>query len=357
MEMFDFQKFPHRRYNPLIGEWVLVSPHRLERPWQGKVEETPPESQSEYEPGCYLCPGNERAGGRRNPPYADCFVFDNDYSALISELPNGQLDIDNLIIAKSERGICRVICYSPRHNLTMAEMDVIDIERVVEVWTEEFIRLGSLDFINYVQIFENKGAIMGCSNPHPHCQIWANQAIPTEPLREHESQSTYYKANAGRCLLCDYLRIESVNRERFVFENDNWIALVPFWAKWPFETMLLPRRHAENLSILNKSEKKSLADALKRLTIRYDNLFRTPFPYTMGFHQSPTDGEEHIFWHMHIHFYPPLLRSANVQKYMVGYEMLANAQRDFTPENAAMRLREISENHYRSTGKMEKGTR
>lgn len=352
--MFDFQKFPHRRYNPLTGEWVLVSPQRLERPWQGKIEESPPETRCEYEPTCYLCPGNERAGGMRNPIYTDCFVFDNDYSALISELPDGQLDIDNLIIAKSERGVCRVVCYSPQHNLTMAELNVLDIERIVNVWTEEFTRLGLRDFINYVQIFENKGTIMGCSNPHPHCQIWANQAIPTEPSREHESQLTYYKTNAERCLICDYLRIESENRERFVFDNEYWVALVPFWAKWPFETMLLPRRHVGSISILSKSEQKSLADALKRLTTRYDNLFRTSFPYTMGFHQSPTDGGEHNFWHMHIHFYPPLLRSANVQKFMVGYEMLANAQRDFTPENAAIRLRELSDNHYRSAGKKEK---
>lgn len=339
--------FPHRRLNLLTGDWVLVSPQRSERPWQGQVERRPAEERPTYDPACYLCPGNERAGGIRNPEYTGTYVFDNDFAALHPDAPGGELSIGGLLRAEGEAGICRVLCFSPRHDLSLPEMERSAIRRVVEVWTEEYATLGSKDFIDYVQIFENKGEMMGCSNPHPHGQIWAQRSIPVEPARETERLRDYFREH-GRSLLADYLRLELEQEERIVCENDGFVALVPFWAVWPFETMLISRRPLRSLLDLTDAEREQLADLLKRLTTRYDNLFGVSFPYSAGIHQAPTDGQAHPEWHFHMHFYPPLLRSATVRKFMVGYEMLANPQRDSTPEASAARLRELSETHARA---------
>ena len=338
---------PHRRYNPLTNEWILLSPHRTKRPWLGQVEKLPPESRPTYDPTCYLCPGNERAGGEHNPHYDHTFVFNNDYAALLPDTPSLPLDQNGLIRARSERGICRVICFSPRHDLTLPDMPLEDIRRVVDVWAEQTAELRARDFIKYVQVFENKGAMMGASNPHPHCQVWAEQQIPTEPAKELHSTLTYLNERAS-CLLCDYLAMELDAGERIVLQNDHFVALVPFWAVWPFETMLLARRHVGTLTQLDDAERNALADIVKRLTTRYDNLFEISFPYSMGFHQSPSDGMPHPEAHLHAHYYPPLLRNATVRKFMVGYELLANPQRDLTAETAAARLREMSETLYRS---------
>ena len=344
---------PHRRFNPLTNEWILVSPHRTQRPWLGQIETPPSDSRPPYDPGCYLCPGNERAGGKHNPPYAGTFVFENDFAALLPSptptLPRSQnqgTGEGELLRAESERGICRVICFSPRHDLTLPDMPVADIRRVVDVWVEQTRELGELDFVNYVQVFENKGAAMGASNPHPHCQVWANEHIPTEPAKELRAQRDYLDSH-GRCLLCDYLRLETRDSERIVLQNDHFVVVVPFWAVWPFETMLLSWRHVSSLIDLTAAERDALSDIIKRLTTRYDNLFHVSFPYSMGWHQAPMDNVAHPETHLHAHYYPPLLRSATVRKFMVGYEMLANPQRDLTAETAAARLREMSETLYR----------
>lgn len=333
---------PHRRYNPLTNEWILVSPQRSERPWLGQVEKRPPEAQPSYDPECYLCPGNVRANGERNPLYASTFVFDNDFPALLPDTPPAKLDEKGLLRAASERGVCRVICFSPLHDLTLPEMSLPDIRRVVDVWAEQTAALGALDFIQYVQVFENKGAMMGASNPHPHGQVWANEHIPTEPAKELGSLSAYLQ-NHGTCLLCDYIMAEARAGERIVLENEHFTSLVPFWAVWPFETLVLSRRHVGTLPALAGSERDALADMVKRLTTCYDSLFGVRFPYSMGWHQSPADGAAHPEMHLHAHYYPPLLRSATVRKFMVGYEMLANPQRDLTPEAAAERLRSLIE--------------
>ncbi len=337
---------PHRRYNPLTNEWILVSPQRTQRPWLGAVEQSAPEARPVYDPNCYLCPGNARAGGKRNPDYKGTFVFDNDFAALLPDTPFAQLDDHGLMRAASERGICRVVCFSPRHDWTLPDMPLADIRRVVDVWADQTKELGSRDFVHHVQVFENKGEAMGASNPHPHCQIWANDHVPTEPAKELRS-TTAYLAEHGTCLLCDYLALELSAGERIIFQNDAVVVLIPFWAVWPFETMLLTRRHVGSLMELTAGERDALADAIKRLTTRYDNLFETMFPYSMGFHQTPTDGAAHPDAHLHAHYYPPLLRSATVRKFMVGYELLANPQRDLTAESAAARLREMSERLYR----------
>jgi UDPglucose--hexose-1-phosphate uridylyltransferase len=344
--------FPHRRYNPLTGEWVLVSPHRTQRPWQGQVEKTPPENLHPYDPNCYLCPGNSRAGGHRNPEYSSTFVFDNDFAALLPDIPPGgagpgEGTDSGLFTTSPVRGINRVVCFSPRHDLSLPLLSDGEIEKVISTWREQTLELSELPFIKYVQIFENKGEMMGCSNPHPHSQIWASNHIPNQPALELEHQLDYLNRH-GSCLLCDYLRAEEESGERLVAENGHFLAMVPFWAIWPFEVMLISRRHTHSLPSLTQVENSALAQILKRLTTRYDNLFEVPFPYSMGLHQAPSDGREHPSWHFHAHFYPPLLRSATVRKFMVGYEMLGMPQRDLTPEAAAARLRDQSEVHYRS---------
>jgi UDPglucose--hexose-1-phosphate uridylyltransferase len=338
---------PHRRLNPLTREWVLVSPQRATRPWLGQVEKTPPENLPAFDPACYLCPGNERAGGVKNANYTTTFVFDNDFAAL---LPNAQTSPplnNSLFVVQPEPGFCRVICFSPRHDLTLPELSLPQVEAVVQTWTEQTRDLGGREFINYVQVFENKGASMGCSNPHPHSQVWASGHVPTEPAKELATQTDYWREQ-GACLLCDYLSAEIKNGDRLVAANEHFTALVPFWAVWPFEILLLSRRHVAALTDLTPPEVTALADLLRRLTARYDNLFEISFPYSMGFHQAPTDGQAYPGWHLHAHFYPPLLRSAIVKKFMVGYEMLAMPQRDLTPETAAERLRSLSERHYRA---------
>ncbi|MCC3152086.1 UDP-glucose--hexose-1-phosphate uridylyltransferase [Hymenobacter sp. BT770] len=347
MASFDSTEHPHRRFNALSGEWVLVSPHRSRRPWQGQQEEAETEQRPTYDPTCYLCPGNSRVGGEINPPYASTFVFNNDFGALQAEVPTGSINQGGLLLAEAESGVCRVICFSPRHDLTLPEMTVPAIRQVVDLWVEEFQTLGARPDINYVQIFENKGAMMGCSNPHPHGQIWAQRTVPGEPAKESVQQLAYFQEH-GRTLLSDYLAIELEQKERIVLENEHFVVLVPFWAVWPFETLLVARRPVQDITQLTAPERDALADALRRLTIRYDNLFNISFPYSAGLHQRPTDGQEHPEWHLHMHFYPPLLRSATVRKFMVGYEMLGDPQRDVTPEFSAGRLREQSEVHYKS---------
>ncbi|MFP4620373.1 MAG: UDP-glucose--hexose-1-phosphate uridylyltransferase [Bacteroidales bacterium] len=346
MANFSLKEHSHRRYNILTGEWIQVSPHRTKRPWQGKQEEQSEEKRLQYDENCYLCPGNSRAGGKQNPNYTSTFVFTNDFSALEKDIPEGKYEKENLLFAKSEKGICRVVCFSPRHDLTLAEFREDQLLDVIEQWKKEYQWLGEEEYINYVQIFENKGSIMGCSNPHPHGQIWAQETVPVEPARESQNQGNYYQQH-GRSMLSDYLELELSLRERIVLENRDFIALVPFWAIWPFETMIISKRHIQKINQFSEGEKRGFADVLKRLTVKYDNLFNTSFPYSAGMHQSPTDGMEHTEWHFHMHFYPPLLRSATIKKFMVGYEMLANPQRDFTPEYSAQILAELSEVHYK----------
>jgi UDPglucose--hexose-1-phosphate uridylyltransferase len=336
--MFDWNRDPHRRFNPLTREWVLVSPHRTQRPWQGQVEDEPAVAQPEYDPGCYLCPGNERAGGVRNPRYGATFVFDNDFAALKPGTAPNRFERDGLLLAESEPGICRVVCFSPKHNLTMANMAPADLRLVVDRWVEQYVDLGARPFIDYVQIFENRGAMMGASNPHPHCQIWSSRSLPNEVAKEQAAQAEW-RADKGTCLLCEYARLEAEAGARVVEQNEGFLVVVPFWAIWPFETMALSRRHLPSIDQLGGAERDLLADILKRITARYDRLFRVSFPYSLGFHQRPTDGAEHPEWHFHAHFLPPLLRSATVRKFMVGYELLGTPQRDITPEAAAERLR------------------
>ncbi len=338
---------PHRRRNALTGDWVLVSPYRTKRPWQGQVEKTPPDNRPAYDPTCYLCPGNQRVGGHSNPDYTSTFVFDNDFAALLPDGPRGSVGQGELLQAEAETGVCRVFCFSPRHDLTLPQLEISDLRKVVDLWAAPITELGARPEINYVQIFENKGAAMGASNPHPHGQLWSNYTVPLEPAKEEIQQRQYY-ASHGSPLLVDYVNIEVAAGERIVVQNDHWVALVPFWAVWPFETLIVPRRAVQALPQLAGDERDALAEILRRLTARYDNLFETSFPYSMGWHGQPTDGAQHPYWQLHAHFYPPLLRSATVRKFMVGYEMLANPQRDITAEQAADRLRQMSEVHYKA---------
>jgi UDPglucose--hexose-1-phosphate uridylyltransferase len=336
---------PHRRHNPLLDEWVLVSPHRLERPWQGQREDAAEDDLPAHDPSCYLCPGTARAGGQRNPPYAATFAFDNDFPALLPAPPGGA-EQHGLLRAQPENGACRVICFTPRHDLTLARMDVPAVRTVVDAWAEESAALSARDGIAYVQLFENKGAMMGCSNPHPHCQAWATGHLPTLAERRLAAQRAYQDAH-GSDLLGDYLQQELAAEERLVFVNDHWAALVPYWAVWPYETMLVPRRRAESLDGLAPDERDALAEALHAVTVRYDNLFHTSFPYSLGWHPRPARGD-HPYWRLHATFFPPLLRSATVRKFLVGYELAAEPQRDLTPETAAERLRALPDVHYRA---------
>lgn len=347
MEQFNIIDHPHRRYNALSGEWILVSPHRAKRPWQGQVEKPPVDERPQYDPKCYLCPGNERIGGENNPDYKSTFIFTNDFSALLKDTPEGGVDDDDLFKAESEQGICKVICFSPRHDLTVPEMEVTAIREVVNLWCSECDELGSKPFINYVQIFENKGAIMGCSNPHPHGQIWSSKLIPTEVSKEMQTQKDYFEKH-NKTLLEDYVAKELKLKTRILAENDTFVALIPFWAVWPFEAMILPKRAVSKLTDLSDKERSDFADMYKQLTVMYDNLFEVSFPYSAGIHQAPCDGKDYPEWHMHMHFYPPLLRSASVKKFMVGYEMLASPQRDITAEGAAERLRSLPKVHFKS---------
>lgn len=344
--MFDSKEHPHTRLNILTGEQVLVSPHRMKRPWQGKVEAISTAQLPSYDPTCYLCPSNKRSDGTENPAYTGPYVFTNDFSALLADTPIGNQNIDDLLVSKSESGICRVICFSPDHSLTLPLMQVDDIEKVILLWKEEFVSLTKNEEIKYIQIFENKGDIMGCSNPHPHGQIWASSSIPVELQKETFQQQQYFEKN-GKSLLSAYLDVELQQRERIVVENEHFVALVPFWAVWPYETMIISKRHVQQVTQFTAEEDTALADVLKRLTTRYDNLFKTSFPYSAGMHQMPVNNGNHEGWHWHMHFYPPLLRSATVKKFMVGYEMLATPQRDITAETAAATLQALSEIHYK----------
>lgn len=340
----DLNDHPHRRYNILTGEWVLVSPHRTKRPWQGKQEKTTSEKRPEYNKDCYLCPGNTRASGITNPLYESVYSFTNDFSALLENTPITEIN-DGLLWAKGETGICRVICFSPNHSLTLPLMEVEAIDEVIALWQKEYEELGTRENIDHVQIFENKGASMGCSNPHPHGQIWAQQSIPQEVQKKTESQLKYWKANSSS-LLQDYVRQEIDVDERIVYQNEDFVAMVPYWAVWPYEVMIAPKKHLKHIGQLSSMERKSFAQAIKEITIRFDNLFETSFPYSMGIHQAPTDGQPHEEWHFHMLFYPPLLRSATVKKFMVGYEMFANPQRDITSEQAAEALAGLSNVHF-----------
>jgi UDPglucose--hexose-1-phosphate uridylyltransferase len=339
-------QFPHRRYNPLRKEWVLVSPHRTQRPWQGEVNTASGFADLHYDPACYLCPGNERAGGEKNPHYEKVFVFDNDYAALLPDSPAPNTEgWPALLRAERERGVCRVVCFHPDHSLTLARMDVADIRHVVDAWTSQYGYLGRMHEISYVQIFENRGAMMGASNPHPHCQIWATEHVPDEPAAESVALAEYHREHKS-CLLCDYGRVEHDAKTRVVCENEEFLAVVPWWAIWPFEVLVVAKSHLRSLADFSELQRSLLADILKQVTVRYDNLFSTSFPYTMGFHQSPTDGHAHNEWHFHAHFYPPLLRSATVRKFMVGFELLGMPQRDITAESAAERLRGVPAEHF-----------
>ncbi len=341
--------YPHRRYNLLTGEWVLVSPQRTKRPWQGQVEKAVPAARPAYDPSCYLCPGNERAGGAaRNPEYSGTYVFTNDFAALLPDEIAFPTAESPLLQAQATRGTCRVMCFSPRHDLTLPEMELAAIRRVIDTWAEQIAELGQT--YRWVQVFENKGAIMGCSNPHPHGQVWALDVLPNEPLKEDGQQKKYFEEN-GRPLLLDCARLEHDQGERIVVQNDHWLAVVPYWALWPFETVLLPRRHVLRLPDLEDGERDGLADILQKLLTRYDNLFETSFPYSMGWHGAPFVADDVGYWQLHAHFYPPLLRSATVKKFMVGFEMLGEAQRDLTAEQAARRLRDLPAVHYKSSAK------
>lgn len=346
MEQFVLTDHPHRRYNPLIDEWILVSPQRAKRPWQGQNEAISDEKKPEYDETCYLCPGNHRITGGTNPNYESCYVFDNDFPALLKDEVSSDVAQEDLFKINPERGINRVICFSPKHNVTLAEMQVPEIENVVRIWKEQYLELGAISYINHVQIFENKGSVMGCSNPHPHGQIWAQSSLPSQVKRTQDNLLKHFQ-KTGKSLLKDYLESELQKKERIIAENEHFVLLVPFWATWPYETMIISKRHFSSIAEITEEEITSYAEMIQIITVKYDNLFKTSFPYSAGIHQAPTDGLKHEEWHFHMHFYPPLLRSATVKKFMVGYELLAEAQRDLTAEQSAEILRNLSIQHYK----------
>ena len=335
----NLQDYSHKRFNILTGEWVLVSPHRAKRPWQGQNEEISNEKRPTHDPNCYLCSGNTRVNGEKNPKYNDVLVFTNDFAALQTTSPKFAVN-EGLFKAESEQGICKVICFSPDHSKSLADMSVENIHKVVKTWQNEYTELGSNNMVNYVQIFENKGAIMGCSNPHPHGQIWSQSTLPNEVDKKDQQQRAYFGKN-NSSLLGDYLKQELEANERIIYQNNDFVVLTPFWAVWPFETMIVPKKQFANITKISEQESLNFADAISKITKAYDKLFDCSFPYSSGIHQSPTNGKINDYWHWHMSFYPPLLRSATVKKFMVGYEMFGSPQRDITAEQAAKRLRDL----------------
>lgn len=342
-QVFNISDHPHRRFNPLKGEWILVSPHRAKRPWQGAQSEPDLSEKPAYDPSCYLCAGNKRISGEINPDYSDTYVFTNDFPALMPDTPQLPAQQDPLFVMGEARGTCRVICFSPDHSKSLPLLNEKEICEIVKTWCNETEDLGR-HYI-WVQVFENKGSMMGCSNPHPHGQIWANNFLPVEIMKEADCQKQYYR-DYQRPLLLDYAEREKQKQERVVAETDYWLAVIPFWASWPFEILLLPKFAVQRLPDLDSGHQQDLAMIVRQVTTRYDNLFSCSFPYSMGWHGAPFDGADHPEWQLHAHFYPPLLRSASIRKFMVGYELMAEAQRDLTPEQAAERLRDLPDIHY-----------